>query len=887
MSADSYPPSRSDSGGYGAVLAIFNALLYLCPRDFRRTYRAEMHEHFAAVLSDEGLRYALFGYLSVLWAALRERGTMMLQDISFAVRTARKSPLFSAIVILTMAIAIGANVAVYSVLKGVVLKPLPYAHPDRLAFAWLTAPWAEGTQGQFSTPEARSVREQQRSFVATSVFINQAATLLGYGPPRLLQGQQVSHEFFDVFETRPELGRFFISSDEADGSAHRVIISDKLWRTVFASDPHVIGQTIRLSDTPSKIVGIAPATFVQPDAQKTFVDADYWSVFKAADLSDRGQYGRGNHSFTEIVSLKPSATIGSANADLARIFKALEKKYPGSNALTSAHLVPLREDLFGNIQATLLTIFAVVAGVLLIGCVNVANLLLSRAAGRERELSVRFAVGASRARIISQLFTETLLYVGTGALLGLGLAAAGIRAFVALRPPGIPRVESIAVDPNVILYTVGLVAVATVLAGLVPALSLSRPDLSIALKAGGRGGHSSRGAKLRGILVTAEIALALVLVTTSGLSLRSYLALTNRPIGIDASNVYVGRLSGFSEKRYAADDATRNFQRDVLARLAATPGIEHVAFAFNLPFGPSYSMSDVRVQGDHLVPGHDKETEVSAISPDTFAVLRIPLLRGRTFSDGDTKGAAPVAIVSEEFVKRYLPGSDGIGKVVKVEMGTGPGEPPYRRVVGVVGDTRHTYALENKPEAYLPNTQLPIDYAALIVRSTDSQQVITETLKRAVAQVDPTLSAPRVETLRSRMGDTVGRERIGAILLGSLAFVALLLAIAGVYGVVSYDVGQRTHEIGVRVALGATTRTIVVMVLRGAIVLASSGIAIGLGLAALSSWLIEGQLVDVSALDPRTYLVVIVLLAVAVFFASLIPALRAARVDPVTALRYE
>jgi len=885
VSAGSYRPLRPAEVRQRASLRVLDALLYLCPRDFRGTYRGSIREDFAAGLSDQGARYALLAYIDVLLAALRERGTLMVQDLSFALRTARKSLLFTAIVIFTIAIAIGANVAVYSVLAGVVLKPLPYPHPDRLAFGQSVL-GRTGSSPYFSLPDAKSVREQQRSFVATSASIPQAATLLGQGAPTVLAGQLVTHEFFDVFEARPELGRFFIPSDETNGTTRQVIVSDKLWRTVFRGDPHAIGETIRLSGTLSTIVGIAPATFVQPDAQNTFSDTDYWGILKDADHNGHFGYGPGNYSFTEIMLRKPGVTIEAADADLARIFKTLEKTYPATNALISARLVPLRDDLFGNIQATLLTIFAVVAGVLLIGCLNVANLLLSRAAGRERELSVRFAVGASRARIIAQLFTETFLYVGTGGLLGLGLAAAGIHAFVALRPPGIPRIDSITVDPNVVLYTVALVALATLLAGLLPALSLSRPDLSMALKAGGRSGDSSRGARLRGMLVSAEIALALVLVTTSGLSLRSFLALTSRPIGMDPSNVYVGEMGGFSDRRYSDDDATRNFQRTILAKLATIPDMEQAAFVSNLPFYQYDLEGVVRAVGDHVIPWvQDNGTDASAISPNTFSVLRIPLLRGRIFGDEDTKGTAPVVIVNEEFVKRYLPGGDGIGKLVKVDLGTGAA-PPYRRVVGVVGDTRHSYATEVAPTVYLPSAQLPI-FSMLIVRSNDSPQVVSRTLERALAQVDPTLQPPKVETLRSRMADSVGRARIGAILLGSLACVGLLLAIAGVYGVVSYDVGERTHEIGIRVALGATTRTIVVMVLRGALVLASSGIAIGLGLTALASRLIAAQLVDVSALDPRTYLIVVLLLAAVTFIASLIPALRAARVDPVTALRYE
>ena len=843
-----------------------------------------MRAHFAAALAEEGPQYAFLAYVDLVRAAAQERGSMMFQDVSFALRTARKSPLFTTIVVATMALAIGANIAVYSVLSGVVLKPLPYAHPDRLVFIRIVAPWSGA--GAFSLPDARDVGAQQRTFDATALYGYDDTTLLGYGPPKLLSGEKVSYQFFDVFEAHPELGRFFSASDEPDGKGHLTVISDQLWRSVFHGDPDIVGKTVRLSDTASRIVGVAPASFLQPGARRGrgFSDTDYWSVYKAHDFQT---WGRGNHSQDVIARLKPGVAPSAATADLQRIFSGLSRKYLDTDALSSAKVVSARDEILGDVRSMLFTIFAVVAGVLLIACVNVANLLLSRAAVRERELSVRFAVGASRARIVAQLFSETLLYVGTGAALGLGLAALGLHAFVGLRPAGIPRIDAISVNANVVLYAIGLVAVATVLAGLVPALGLSRPDLSMALKSSGRGADSSRGSRLRSALVVLEIALALVLATTSGLSLRSYLALTNRPTGIDPAGVFAARISGFSEKRYAAAEATRNFQRAVIAKLDATPGVQHAAFAFSFPFAQSYSSTTIAIPGEHVVPGHDKETVTAIVSPETFAVLGVPLLRGRTFDERDAPGSAPVAIVNQEFVKRYFPGSDGIGKIVRIEFEVGSGAAPYRRVVGVVANTRHDYSSQIEPAAYMPAGQEPFLPASLIVRSSAPRQAVSSAIARVVASVDPTLEAPRVQTLRERMADSVDRSRFGAILLAILAGIALFLAVAGVYGVVSYDVGQRTHEIGIRVALGATTRTIVAMVLRSAALLAAAGIAIGLGLAACSSRLIEGQLVDIGALDPRTYFAVAALLGLAVFFASLIPALRAARVDPVKALRYE
>ncbi|MBV8601774.1 MAG: ABC transporter permease, partial [Candidatus Eremiobacteraeota bacterium] len=842
--------------------ALFEALLFACPKEFRRLYRGEMLEHFSDALAEEeeagglaaALRYALGAYVDLVVTAARERATMILQDIGFALRTARKSPLFSMIIVATIAIAIGANVAVYSVLSAVLLRPLPYPNPDRLVFVWerFEDSMHHGTAGPVSTPDGIDIRDQNTTFAATATFTTLRQTLLGAGPPRLLNGIVASPEMFDVLGTQPQLGRLFTRRDETRAVGDVVVISDSLWRSAFKADPAIVGKTIMLSDKPRTVVGVAPASFVQPDPWSGgFTPVDFWSVFKRATITEDD---RGSHSYRQIALLKPGVSMEAANADVNRIFAGLAKKYPKENSGRTALVRGFREQLLGKVQPMMVTIYIAVLGVLLVACANVANLLLSRAATRDRELSVRFAVGASRARIIAQLLTETLLYATAGGLAGFAIAGGAMRAFVALRPPGIPRLTTVSVDASVVAYTVGIIVVTTLLAGLVPALSLSRPDLSAALKAGGRGAGGS-GGNARRALVIAEIALALALVTLSGLTLRSFATFTHQPVGADIHNVYTVHLKGLSTTRYDKSNDVRMLQRRLLMVFAERFGKSNVAFSLMYPFGDSQSNTVVEFPGVKVDYAHPTIANVGMASPAIFDLLHIKVLRGRAFTEGDVWGAAPVAIVTERFVKQFLPGSDGLGRTFRpgFEVNDKVKEGPYRTIVGVVADSRLDYTQPIASTVYLPIDQEPLEWADLLVRSNAPRDTVAQAVRDAVAKVDATIPSPKIESLEQKEDDSVARERTGAILLASLAVIALFLAIAGVYGVVSYGVAQRTHEIGIRVALGARTSDVILMILRGALILAAIGIAGGLVIAALSSRLLASQLFGVDSLDLATY----------------------------------
>jgi putative ABC transport system permease protein len=645
----------------------------------------------------------------------------------------------------------------------------------------------------------------------------------------------------------------------------------------------VIGTTVVLSGVSYRVVGVAPPGFKQPDAHRSGPwTPDFWHVFKAHNITDRG-----DHFAPMVARLRPGVSVAAANAGLARLFDELGRKYPTDDAHRTAVAVPLRQQLLGDVAPMLVTIYLAVVGVLLVACANVANLFLSRAAAREREVSVRFAVGASRGRILAQLFTEALLYVGAGGVLGFGLATIGIREFLAMKPPGIPFLDAVSVDWTVAAYTLAIVIATTLLTGLVPAVGLSRPDLSVALKAGGRGGDSSRGGRARNALAIAEIALALALVTASALSVRSFLALTGEPIGIDPTNVYVAAIRGFPVRYETDTNAVRNFQARVLEKLKGSPLIEDAAFDAMFPFGDRHSDTTLLFPGVHYAPGQEPATNISDATPDAFDVLREPLLRGRRFDERDGPGGAPVAIVNEAFVKRFFPDGNAIGKRIKPDQASVEKEPPYRTIVGIVGNAPEDFVTPDNPATWVPSAQEPDISSGILVRSRGSRADIAAVLKDAVTAADATMPAPKIESLGSKMSDSVARVRIGAALLALLAGVALFLAVAGVYAVISYGVERRTHEIGIRMALGARSGQVVAMILRGAGAMAAIGILAGLGLAAASSRMLQSQLVGITALDPWTYVCVVAILVSAVILAAAIPALRAARVDPNEALRYE
>jgi putative ABC transport system permease protein len=876
-----------------AILALlFRSALALCPPGFRREYGAAMLDDFARACAEErsvhgtvgAVTYALGASGDLFTTALREYAAMFFRDFSYALRALRKTPSFTAVVVATLALAIGANAAVFSVLHAVVLAPLPYSDPDRLVALEVLE---KGKQSNNSLPDyADTVRQAGTVFVSSASFQNTMNTVTGRGEPRTYQGVLATPRLFETLGVRPELGRFPTAHDAVRGTAKIVVISDTLWRSTFGADPNAIGSSVRIDGDSYRLIGVVPANFRQPrPGPQGFVLADIWTF-----LPENGagtQYDRGYRSFSEIARLRPGVPIASAQAAVDAAYSGLVRRYPSDDTGYAVHVESLADSLVGNVRALLFAMFAAVGAVLLVACANVANLLLSRAASREREFSVRIAIGASRGRIIAQLLVETFVLALAGGACGIALAYGAVAAFVAFHPPNIPRADLVTVDGASILYTLGVVAFCTLAAGLAPAFTSSQRDVAVALKSAGRGGDAHRGARARNILVACEIAMTLALVVGAGLVVRSFIALTGQPLGFEANLVTTVGGIDLPDSRYGADAAREAMMTRMVAKVRSVPGVERVAWAFSAPFTHYNFGTTFTIPGHPVRPGYEPSASIDPVGPDYFRILHATMLGGRTFTDDDRTGSLRVAIVNQTFVREYFGGRTPIGLQIVPGISLAADKtPPNRTIVGVVADLRSSFTKPAAPEIYIPARQLPIGGSTLVV-ATEPGTDPTADVAAAVVSLDPLLPKPAVVSLPVLLRQSVAVQQLSVAALCALAFVALALSIAGIFAVVSYGVTQRTHEFGVRMALGADARQIVRMVIGGAMRLAFVGIAIGLLVAGAGTRLLSDQLFDTQPLDPLTFASVTLLVIAAALVAALVPARRATRVDPIVALRYE
>lgn len=872
-------------------MLLFRAALGLCPGNFRREYGTAIRDDFALAFAEEravhgtvgALTYALGATGDLFITALREYAAMLFRDFSYAFRALRKTPSFTAVVVATLALAIGANAAVFSIVHAVVLAPLPYGDPDRLIA--LNA-LDHGTVFNFDLPDyAEIVHRNGAIFASYAAFHSERYTLTGQNEPQDLAGVQTTPRLFETLGLRPELGRFPNARETVRGAAKTVVVSDALWRTAFGADPSAIGKSVRLDGVAYRLIGIVPADFHQPQIRRGFQAADVWTFLPEDGAGTN--YDRGWHSFDAVARLQPGVSLSRVAPGVDVVVRQLARRYPSEDARFSVTATSLADALVGNVRALLFAIFAAVGAVLLVACANVANLLLSRAASREREFSVRIAVGASRGRIIAQLLVETFVLAFAGGALGIALAYGVVAFFVANHPPSIPRAEFVTVDVTSILYTLGVVVFCTLAAGLAPAFASSQRDVALALKNAGRGGDASSGARARSVLVACEIAMTLALVVGAGLVVRSFIALTAQPLGFEANLVTTVGGIDIPDSRYRTDAAREAFMTRTIARLRSIPGIEGVAWAFSAPFSTSNIGTTFKIVGRPVRTGFEPGAAVDPVGPDYFRVLHGTLLGGRAFTDDDRLGSALVVIVNETLAHTFFPGRSAIGQHIVPSISLSPDNvDPTRTIVGVVADLRSSFTKQAEPEIYLPASQLPLGGSSLIVEAapgTDPSAAVAA----AVVSLDPLLPKPKVVALPSLLTHSVAVQQLTVAALTSLAFVALALSIAGIFAVVSYGVTQRTHEFGVRMALGADARQIVGMVLGGAMRLALIGIGIGLLVAGAGTRLLSDQLFDTQPLDPLTFASVTLLVIVASLIAALVPARRATRVDPIVALRYE
>jgi predicted permease len=863
---------------------IFHALLLIVPLDVRREYGPQIWRDF----SREQTEREQAGSLASMWLflcvcgdlvaiGLRERYAAAARDVVFALRSLRKTPLFTIVIIATLAVAIGANAAVFSVLRSVVLAPLPYAEPQNLVAIFSTRKLVPNMAS--SLDDAEDIRTQNRVFTDVAFAIRDNTTLTGVGKPQVLDGVNATWPAFDVLGTRPELGRFFNARDEKSGGPYLVVISDRLWRTKFGADATAIGRIIKLDALKCRVIGVAPPRFQFPLPNAGMFTPDYWAVVRPSPED----HNRADHALNLIARLRPGTSVAAANADVTRIATTLAARYPATNSGVGARVVAFADEFIGGARPLLNAALAAVLGIVLIACANVSNLLLSRGAARDGEFAIRNAIGATRRRIVTQILTETLLLAAVSGVLGIALGFALVQGFVALDPPGIPRLDEIGIDGNAIAYTFAIVGLCVIASGIVPALALSRPQLVDALKVAGRGGDASRGARARNLFVVLEIAISVALVMTSGLIVRSFMTLANTPLGIATQDVHVAAFPGLPEVRYGSVTRKSGYFLDSVARVRAVPGVRSAAWATTAPLlGKNGTLGTV-IEGHPTPIGAQTVVNATIIGPEYFLTLGISLRFGREFTDDDRVGSAPVAIVDEAFARKYFNGN-AIGRWIIPGI-TLKGQPPRRTIVGVVGNVRRSFAGAYDPNVYLPNAQLPgPEPLSMLVNVRPGVHVDTA-IAAAMTARDPLIAPPKVRNLQVYADAALARTRVSALLLGFLGFIALFLAISGVYSVVSFGVAQRTHEFGIRAALGAHGGAIVRNVLTRAARLFVVGILGGVVLAGFAADLSRSLLFEVSTLDPSTYAIVVFVVAIAALLAALIPALRATRVDPVVALR--
>jgi putative ABC transport system permease protein len=795
----------------------------------------------------------------------------------------RKHPAFTAIAIITLALGIGANTAIFSVVNAVLLKALPVAEPDRLVMVY-EANLARGfNQSTVAPGNYLTWKAQQTVFEEIGAFGAQSFTLAGNDGAEMLEGARVSANIFGLLRVAPSHGRAFTNEEDRPGGERVVILSHGLWRRRFGGAQDVVGQSITLDDKPYAIVGVMPEGFDFPSG-----DTDLWAP--AALDAERGLDGMTGRILQVIARLKPQATIEQAHAEMGVITQRMAQANPGFNAGLSANIVPLREVVVSGWRRILLILFGVVACVLLISCANVANLLLARAATRTRETAIRLAMGASRLRIVRLLLTESLLLAGAGGLIGLLIGWWGVDALVALSPFDQLRESEVRIDANVAWFTFALTFFTGLLFGLAPALKSSKPDLNKSLKTGGRG--ATAGAGLRSALVVSEIALSVVLLAGAGLMIRSFLRLQSVDSGFDPRNLLTLRLV-LPEARYPDAHQVTSFYQRLTERLGSLPGVESVAATHALPLGGISNVRPFTVEGRPR-QGKAPDVQYRMVSPDYFRTMKIALIRGRDFTKQDEWQAAGVVIINQAFLRRYFPDEDPVGKRITL----GGYDDQLGEIVGVVGDVRHLWAgAEAEPEMYWAYSQAWLARSptlsnkrrslTLALRTSGDPQSLIQDVRREVTAMDKALPVSGVRTMEERMGDSQAGRRFNTLLLSLFAALALILAVVGLYGVISYTVSEGAREIGVRMALGAQTGDVLRLVIGRGMGLTLAGVAIGLLASFGLTRLMKDMLFGVGPTDPLTFVAIAVLLTLAALTACYIPARRATKVDPMVALRCE
>jgi len=819
--------------------------------------------------------------------------TTFLQDVRYAFRTLRRSAALSAVIVASLAIGIGANTAIFSVVNALLLKPLPYPNPDRLAVLWLRSPGINIPQDWPSPGEFMDVKNENHSFEEMSISQGRAGTWLTREDAQRVEGLQTSSSLFHLLGAKALYGRLLRPDEDSPGKAPVAVLSYGFWKRAF-NDPDVIGKSITLNgfgqgggDTKNQfeVVGVLSPDFLMNDEiMPTVASIDQMDVFVPLPLGADAVTRRGDENYNLMARLKPGVTIAQAKNDVAAIAVRIRDKDKRDRTFT-IDVVPLVDSVVGNVRVAILVVLGSVALVLLIACANVANLLLTRATSRQKEIAVRTALGASWTRLVRQLLTESVMLGLAGGAAGLAIAEVALRVVRSINPGNIPRLDAIALDGTVLLFTFVMSVGTGILFGFAPALRAARVDLNASLKAGGRnaqgeGGFGSGGRRrLRSLLVVAEVAISLMLLIGAGLLVRSFVRLQQVSPGFEPDGVISMRL-GASARQFANRDTAIGFYRAAGDALAAVPGVTSRGAVSSLPFTSSVGWGGMNVEGWTPQPGQELQVDQRAATVDYFKTMRIPLEQGRFFAEDDVPSTAqPVVIIDAKFAQRFWPGGDAIGKHLWTD--------PKRKltIVGVVGTVKqYGLDIEGRPVVYYPTSWS--GYQVARTASSDPAAVARD-MVRKIHDIDPTITVFDVQTMNARMSSSMARQRFSTLMLGSFAVFALILAVVGVYGVMSHLVAQGGHDIGVRMALGAERSAILRMVLRQGLELTVAGSVIGLLGAAVLTRVMATLLFGVSTTDAATFSAVPLALIGTAMVASYIPALRATRVDPAVALRDE
>jgi putative ABC transport system permease protein len=801
-------------------------------------------------------------------------------DLRYAVRSYAKTPSFTLVILMTLALGIGASTAIFSLVNGILLQPLPFPEPNRLVFA--NEVNAKGDGISVSWPNYLDWRARVQSFEALANSREEPMTITGIERAQRLRARRVTGNFFQVIGIAPAMGRGLTDEDDRPTAAPAVVISDEFWRVKLGADPSIVGRMLMLDSTAHTVVGVMPRSFQYLRPYDAF--ASMGSIAANQSLMDRG-----NHmGFTALGRLKPGVSLESAGSELQAIAKSLEREYPNTNSAVGVRSERLADRMVADVRLTLLALLGAVGFLLLIACVNVANLLIARGAARQHELAVRAALGGGRARLATQLLVESTLVSALGGALGIGVAAWLLQLLIAMAPEGTPRIADVRLDGTALLFALGAAAICGIVFGALPALQASGVRGQHALVRGRAAGFAARSHRLRRGLMVVETALALVLLTGAGLMMRTLQELTLVETGFRADHMLTTRFQLAGSQWTVPRRQT--FHLELLSRLRALPGVTNAALTFSLPIDGS-NWNSIFIVGDKPAPERAKlpSAAFTPVSADYFETMGMRLLKGRVFNAAETPDSAKVLVINETLARRLWPGEDPIGKRLKQGWPeTPPSVSPWRDVIGVVADVKFNGITSETPlQVYLPLPHEPSRSLAIVMRTAVEPTTLAPALEAIVRDLDKDLPLFQVRTMEQVLDTSIARQRMSMMIFVVFAIVALTLASVGLYGVVAHGVTERTHEIGVRIALGAEQRHVLGLVMRQGLSMALLGTAIGVAGSVALSRSIQGLLFGVTATDPVTIVAVVTTLLAVALVACYVPAWRATRVDPTLALRAE